>query len=297
MRIFKTYGLFAILFLLLQQVSAQKTLQVVTKTINKSIPFKSKYDLNIEGEKANIDIQVWDEERIKLKLKLFAKHPNKKTAESDLEKMKYIADRIDKTIFLRNYIGIKKGDEKPKSNLKAEYTLFIPRTCKVNLTNYFGAMNIDGLENDLNIKSEFSDVNLLNISSETEINSRFGEINIEKLKGELKINSRRSDINLREIQAPCKIRAKFGEIKVYTDEEMKDYDIKGEKSKIHFFNSSLIDLEYNLSSNFGKVFVPEEWGFEYLKKTKNQQKLSLKNSNHIARVKIETEFGEIKISQ
>jgi hypothetical protein len=66
-------------------VQAQNVLEVVTKKIEKTLDFFNDYKLNIEGEKADVLVNTWNENKVKVELELVAKHSDIDVAKQDLE--------------------------------------------------------------------------------------------------------------------------------------------------------------------------------------------------------------------
>ena len=91
-----------VMMLLCMTAFSQETLQVVTKSIDKT--FDRSQNLKIEGEKADIELMVWEGDKIKINIELIAKHPDRKTALKDLEMLKYVADKFGNEVILRNYL-------------------------------------------------------------------------------------------------------------------------------------------------------------------------------------------------
>ena len=103
---------------------AQTTnLHVITKRLEKTFKYRETYEVNIEGEKADVSIETWNKDEIGLTVEFIAKHPDKTTAEADIEAIKYIAERVRNKIYVRNYISVPEGAPKPASNLSARYVV------------------------------------------------------------------------------------------------------------------------------------------------------------------------------
>jgi hypothetical protein len=65
-------------------LSAQTTLQVVSKNVDKSLDFKMGNDLEINVEKADLTVKSWASPQVKMQVELLAKHPQLETAKKDL---------------------------------------------------------------------------------------------------------------------------------------------------------------------------------------------------------------------
>src|SRR5436190_997974 len=108
---------------------AQTTLQVVTKTVEKNLPFKSNQTLKIKGIKSKVEIEGWDKEEIKIKISLISKNSDKKTAESDLNHIKHSIDKSSGGVSLSNYYD----GGKINSSLSVTYEIMVPHKCLLDL--------------------------------------------------------------------------------------------------------------------------------------------------------------------
>src|SRR4051812_46848850 len=96
--------IFGLLIISLPEISmGQNSIQVVTKTIEKSLPYVKGNTLSIKGEKATIEIKGWNENYIKVKLKLISKHPDRNIAQSELKYLKYSITQENNISKISNY--------------------------------------------------------------------------------------------------------------------------------------------------------------------------------------------------
>ncbi|MBK9012651.1 MAG: hypothetical protein IPM82_00365 [Saprospiraceae bacterium] len=66
-----------VLMLLAVGLQGQTTLQVVTKVMENTFPYKNGTEVNIEGEKAEIKVETWNRSEVKVLVELIAKHTDK----------------------------------------------------------------------------------------------------------------------------------------------------------------------------------------------------------------------------
>ena len=130
------------------------TLQVVTKKIDKTYTYKPGYELNIEGEKAEIIIETWNKAEIDIQLELVAKNEDQAIAKKDLEQIKHVFQRVQNKIYIRNYISGSDPDNPKSSTLSAKYIIRLPEECPVYLKNYFGEANVANLTNRFRFMGE-----------------------------------------------------------------------------------------------------------------------------------------------
>jgi hypothetical protein len=263
-----------------------------------TLPWKKGQEVNIKGERAKVAVEAWDKNQISVVFEFTAKHTDRKTAEKDLETLKYVAEEQGSRIFLRNYILVEEGKAKPTSDLGAKITIRLPEDCPVNLSNHIGKADIKDLSNRLDVKSEFCKITLFDLSGKIGINTRFGDLDGEKLDGQVNINSRRSNITLREIKGEYDITAQYGVIKIYADRSLSSLNIDAEKSHVMLFTPKEDLFEYALTSQFGNIFVPESMAFDFTEQNQNLQKAILQTGRELGggvSVTIKVAFGDIDV--
>lgn len=279
-------------------VFAQVKLQVITKKIEKQFPYHEGYELNIEGEKAMLDIQGWDKNEVSVTLEIIAKHPDKSVAERDLAAMQYLAQRVKNKIYLRNYLATQEGQTPPEASFETVYHIKAPPGCPVYLKNYFGEAVISNLSNRLRFNGEFSKVDLDNIRGSIDLRSRFGDIFGNHLDGLVNIWSRRSDITLNDIRGSFDITAQYGTLKIFAEDRLLKLNIDAEKSDVYFFNPNPEFYGYTLTANNGSVIFPGELPFEEAETGVNQRKIQFKPPReYFANITITVTIGDIHVEK
>ena len=279
-------------------IMAQVTVQVITKKIEKQFTYQDGYELNIEGEKAQVFIESWDKNEIDITLEITAKHTDKAVAERDLEAMQYLAQRVKNKIYLRNYLSQKDGDSAPESSFEAVYYVKVPPACPVYLKNYFGLANISNLSNRFRFNGEFSKIDMENISGNIDIRSRFGDIFGNHLDGIVNIWSRRSDITLNDIRGSFDVTAQYGTLRIFADDRLLKLNIDAEKSDVYFFNPNPEFYGYTLTANNGNVIFPGELSYEEPESKADQRKIQFKPPREFfANITITVTIGDIHVEK
>jgi hypothetical protein len=274
---------------------AQTPLQVVTKTIEQTLPYQLGYEVNVEGEKAEIIVKTWESNTVKIVLELVAKHPDRKVAERDIAAMKYSIDQHGKMIYFRNYISPDIGQPKPESQIKAIYTVQLPKDCPVYVKNYFGNATISNLNSFLRLQSEYGKIFLEDLSGNLFIQTRFGDIFGERICGNLQIDARRSDITLHEISGSCDIKSTYGVIKLFSDESLLKLNIEAEKTDVYFFDPHPTAYGYALTAHYGSITVPTDLKMNYLENTSSTKRATFKPAREMASISVKISFGDIVI--
>lgn len=299
-KIAMTKSLLFIVGMLFQlQVFAQVTVQVITKKIEKQYAYQDGYELNIEGEKAQVFIESWDKNEISISLEITAKHPEKAIAERDLEAMQHLAQKVKNKIYLRNYLSAAEGAPEPEASFEAVYYVKVPPACPVYLKNYFGTANIANLNNRFRFNGEFSKIDMENISGNIDLRSRFGDILGSHLDGMVNIWSRRSNVTLNDIRGSFDITAQYGTLRIFAEDRLLKLNIDAEKSDVYFFNPNPEFYGYTLTANNGNVVFPGELSYEEPETTKaDQRKIQFKPPReYFANITITVTIGDIHVEK
>lgn len=262
---------FAIILLLVANVvvgNAQvQVIQVATKTIEKHFTYQEGYEVNIEGEKAEINFESWDKDEIFIRVELVAKHSDEEVAKQDLETLELVAKRVKNKIYIRNYLSLKNKSVKTESILAVRYHIQLPEHCPVYVKNYFGAVSINNLSNRLRLNGKYSKIGLNNIEGFIDVSTRFGDLLAHNLVGETTINAHRSDVVLKEVKGSLDINAQYGKIEIFTQDQLLDLNIQAENSNVALITPQPGSLSYKLSAKNGDISLPDNLDVKHLNKT------------------------------
>ncbi|KAA6438303.1 DUF4097 domain-containing protein [Dyadobacter flavalbus] len=283
---------FLLVCLAVGSVSAQGVLQVATKTIEKTVKASSVRTLYISAEKADVEITAWDKTEISIVMELSARHPDKNTAATDLFKVKYIADRNGKDYFLRNYIVLKNGEQKPVSNLRTRYTIHLPAACAVDLKNSFGTVKLKGLTNNLQLKADFCTTNLADLRGKGQMNTAFGELKGDELSGEFSFSSDHTRLLLERLAGSIKVNAEYGNVEMHPTGELSSLSIRSKKAEIALMTKNWQHFDYAINSAYATMKLPN--GFKWKRNTADFKEAFF-SKNQLANVDINAEFGQVTI--
>jgi DUF4097 and DUF4098 domain-containing protein YvlB len=210
-----------------------QTLQVVTKTVEKTFEAPQYAKVQVWGERSDIEIMTWGKNEIKATIELTAKHPDRSTAEKDLEALHYTADKKGKTVNLHNFVVLAKNGTKPQSNLKARFILFVPANCAVEIQNSFGKITIKGLQTQtMQLQTEFCTIELSDLRGTLTARTQFGALRTENFNGLLSIFAERTDLVLQQIKGECRVRAQYGSLDIQTDKAQVKLDVETKNTEL-----------------------------------------------------------------
>ena len=275
-----------------QSARGQGVLQVATKSIEKTVAAHTIRTLYINAEKADIELIAWDKAEITVVMELSARHPDRRTAASDLGKIQYIADRSGKDYFLRNYILLREGESKPLSNLKARYTIHLPPTCSVDLKNTFGTIQMKGLTNNLKLSADFCTTSLANIKGKGLLETTFGELRAIEISGTFSFTSDHTNLELENIGGAIRMNTLYGNVEISPSPGLTSLAIQSKKAVVTMVTKNWQQFDYDINSAYTTMKLPN--GFKWKRNTPDF-KDAFFSKNQLANVQINAEFGNLTI--
>lgn len=279
----------------LNPLFAQVKVYVVSQNINKSIDWQPGMTLQINAERAEILCSAHANNTIEIEVTIIAKHESKVVAESDLKKMKWLNEVKGKKVFLRNYIELSRNESRPESDIKVVYNIKVPENCAVDISNYFGNIEVKNLNSKLKINSEFSKIDLLNISGKLTVKTTFGDVLANKINGELHIESKRSNINIYNFEGILDIKSKVAEIELNEIDKITEINIDAEKSKIKINTRDFNSFFFKLDLYKVELEKPEAMKLNFSKNEKGLINASFNNPDKYPQIEIELNIGTLKI--
>lgn len=290
----KNFPLLLLLLAFASQASAQTTLQVVTKTIEKTARWKPGYALEINGEKAEVEVSPGTSDaQITVRAELTAKHPSLDTAQLDVETWKFVLSTVGKKIYVRAYIGLKNGQSVPTSNLKAKIIVQAPATCPVSLANKLGRVRLENLRGPIALTGEFCHFQLANLGGDVWLDSRYGSVEGKGLSGKIALKTTRADVTLSDLRSDCSVQSQYGTITLEARPSTGNLAVQGEKSEVRLRLPDDAGHNVHLRSAYGDIAAPSQ--FTSFAPAENVRQANLQSGDGRPFVSIETTFGKITV--
>ncbi len=271
----------------------QEVVEVVTKSIQKSMPFEIGSEVSIEGQKADVYMSTWDKNRIAVYLDIVASHPDKDQATADLENMDYELVKEGSKIVIKNFL--KDKDKKSASQLEAKYTIILPESCPVNLSNVFGSAQVRDLSNALVVNASYCNLQLTNLRGFIDINTSFGDIKGHDIVGKVRIKSAWTDMKLSQAGGDWEIDAQQGIIKIDASASFANFDIDADQSEIYIQKPAVGLFNYEIIAGLSELDLPQELVFQERKIGNNLQEIKLETPSAKGSFRIKNDYGKIVI--
>lgn len=288
--------LYLICFVLAMSTIAQaQEVHVVSKKVQKQLDYNRGDELEIQAEKATINISTWDKNHISLELKLISKHKKKETAREELDLLKYEVTKSGAKHLIRNFFEASNKFVKVKGNLLSEFTLKVPQGCQIILTNTYGRLSLSNLNSDMTAFLKFVDCQIINGSGDLDIKSSFGSILLDRFEGKLQAKLERSDIELIQFEGIANLKTNYGQVDIQ-EGIFQSLAVNGTRTKINFSTNRLENYNYDVKTTFASLRVPKLIGSDLILDDELQQLTkTFKTSN--ANVKLHTTYGSVNLRQ
>jgi hypothetical protein len=289
----KNIPLFIVFIGLAGSALGQTTLQVLTKTIEKTVKWKPGYTLEINGEKAEVEVSPGNNSEIVVHAELTTKHPDMNTARMELENWKFVVSTVGKKIYVRAYIGLKNGQSTPVSNFKAKIVVRVPTECPVSLNNKLGKVRLENLRGPMALTGEFCNFELSNLGGDVWLDTKYGTVDGKGFSGKLAIQTNRADVTLSDLRADCSVQSAYGKISVEALSGTGNLAVQGDKSEVRLLLPNDSQHNVHLKSSYGALAAPQN--FQNFSPASNILQANSKSIDGRPFVSIETTFGKITV--
>jgi hypothetical protein len=236
-----------------------------TKTIIKSFPAHATTSVEVVNKYGSVRVNTWKKDSVRIEIRIVAKARRIQDADNLIASTEFNLGGSTSFITAQTLMGrstprLKQGWNEVKKGLgmqktTVDYTIYMPATNKLSISNKFGDVYLPIFEGDLRVNVSHGDFRAKAIKSGKKIELKYGTIDIEHfMEGNIHIAS--GDLIMDEIE----------EANIYSS-----------SSELHL--EKVIDVR--LESKYDKVFIEEveklggESKFSHFKVTKLTGKLDM----------------------
>ncbi|QHT70270.1 DUF4097 domain-containing protein [Rhodocytophaga rosea] len=293
---FKIGFVFFILWLLLPEnkLLAQTKVQVVTKTVEQQFVYKAGEKIEIEGEKANIQVKGWNQKEVKVILKLISKAPSQETARQELDYQRYILEKKKETLHIKNYFVLPKGKKDIQALLLAEYEIWLPQEATVSIANLYGSIQMESLQGKLTFSSRYGNILLSAIQGKVHIKSYFGDFTAKNISGHIQGSLDHTKTSMDGISGDITLTNNLGDIILSSLNGVKSLRIDAAKSDISLMVKETRQYQYRFTSEFGEITIPDHINTSLVQHTSSMASWQSAQAG-LPLVQVKTTFGTITL--
>jgi len=238
------------------QAPAGRKLQVVTRTIERTLACPVGTVVRIQADKATVRVQGWDQPTVRVVLRLSARHPDRATAEKDLAAAQYRIAQPAGAVDLVNYVALPAGAPAPASDLRADYTVLMPAANALQVTNAYGQTSLTGLNGRQKLTQNFGQVTLHQLRGTLDATVQYADLTGTDLQMVFTCQAEKSALQLKTLGGSCAIRNRYGSIRLEPTDELTNVVIDAERTEVVVLTLTPARFNYQLGATHGTLNVP-----------------------------------------
>jgi hypothetical protein len=238
------------------RAQAPRTVQVVTRTVSQTIDCPAGTVVRIRADRATVRVQGWDQPTLRVVLRLSARHPERAVAEKDLPAAQYRISQQAGAIDLVNYQTLAAGAPAPASDLRADYTVFMPAANALQVANTYGQTQLTGLTGRQKLTQDFGQVELRQLRGSLDATVRYADVSGSDLQLAFTCQAEKSALVLKSIAGGYAIRNRYGSIRLEPTTELTGVNIDAERTEISVLPPPFTQFNYQLTASHGTLSVP-----------------------------------------
>lgn len=239
-------------------VFAQSPVQVVTKVVEKELPYADGQRIRVIAQKADVTLKGWSRPTVSVRLRLVAKHPDRAVAEREVAYHQYTLQPNGSDIELSNRFVIPQRAGKLQSQLKAIYEVSVPAKALIQLANSFGDVRLNNLSGDVTVKFEFGKLSLDDVTGKLTVTSEYGDIDGRGIDATFVCKAEKADISLRDLGGSNHITSRYGKLSIWPNSlTLESLRVDAARTEVTFAPQRVTDFRYDVITTFADIRVPE----------------------------------------
>ncbi|MDF7814440.1 hypothetical protein [Hymenobacter sp. YC55] len=274
-------------------VQAQRKVQVLTRTIEQTLPCPTGTLVRIRAEKATLKVQGWDKPSVQVVLRLSARHPERAIAERELPAVRYQIAKKGNTIDLVNYFAVPVGAPPVRSDLRAEYIVMMPAGNSLEIVNAYGRTELIELTGRQTLVQDFGEITLQDLQGSLEATIRYTELTGTNLNSAFVCHADKSAVQLTGAGGTYAISNAYGSIVFEPNDELKSAFVDATRTEVTIGVPKLSQYNYNLGTSQGKLVIPASYTPKRTLTGRNT--LQVTNDAKLPLIRVSTSYAPITL--
>lgn len=289
---------YILLFILATQllIAQQKqVLQVVWQEHKEEFRYMNEFLLEIDAEKANIDIKVVSGNTVRLYLKQSAKNIDVRTAERELKYNHFVAKKERNRLYLHNYAQLAANSKGLSSIIDNRYVIEIPKHCHLKIKNELGAIRVQGISTTMRYDLEYSSLILEKNTGKLYVDSRIGDVTLKKCQMDAEFIVENVSLKLQESGGSFDVQAQFGSISCMMSEQLSMFNGNLEHCEATLINRTAIEYDYAITVDKAQISALDELVKERIVNEDDKAILRIKSDNAAGTIVIKSTYGDVNL--
>ncbi|MDJ0364385.1 hypothetical protein QMK33_04420 [Hymenobacter sp. H14-R3] len=235
---------------------AQQKVQVVTRTLAQNWPCPPGLAVRIRAEKATVLVRAWDKPTVQVTLRLSARHPDRAVAEQDLPVAQYRLQQNGKGLDLLNFFELPAGAPAVRSDLRAEFTVFMPAGNPLQVVNAYGQTELADLTGRQSVEQSFGKIILRDLRGTLRVTARYADLTATNVQADFTCEANKSAVLLTELGGSCVVHDFYGSVRVQPAATLRKLSIETDRTEVIISVPQPEQFTYQLSTQQGTLTVP-----------------------------------------
>lgn len=277
------------------QAQQKQLLKVMTRVIEKEYRFSNEFLLEINAEKATIDVIVTDGSVVKLRLEQSAMNSDVRIAERELG-FTYFVDKKDRNrLYLYNYVQLSASSSNLSSIINNKYTIEVPRHCHLKIKNELGDVVVTGVSTTMRYELNYCGLKLNNAKGKLYVDSRIGDVTLTDCIVDAEFLTENVNLKMLRVGGSFDVQSLFGSISCMMSEQVTLINASLEQCEATLINRTNIAFSYAVEVNKGHISALDESLMEKVIVSSNKEVLRRKDASDMGTIIIESEYGDINL--
>lgn len=235
---------------------AQQRVQVVTRTLAQTYGCPPGMVVRIRAEKATVQVRGWDQPTVQVTLRLSARHPERPVAVQDLAVAQYRLEQQGNAVDLANLFVLPVGAPAVRSDLRAEYTVFMPAANPLQVVNSYGQTTLADLRGRQQLTQDFGQITLRNLRGTLTTTARYADLTATNVQADFTCDANKSAVQLLGLGGNCLVRNYYGNVRVQPAAGLRKLTVEADRTEVVVSAAEPGLFAYHLQVLQGALSVP-----------------------------------------
>ena len=169
------------LLLCLSSYAARAERPPYSQAIKKQFALAAEGDFTLENQYGNVDIECWDQERLKLEVTIRVEASNEAQAQRFFDQIDIAIQNDSESVRARTIIDGGWNWFGDQADFSIDYRVWMPRRATLDLTNQYGDTRVCELGRDAELTISYGDLSVAGIGQQLDLDLSYGKATLGKV--------------------------------------------------------------------------------------------------------------------
>lgn len=275
---------------------------VKTKAVNKTYTVGQGDKFSVANSFGKVEVHTWNKNEIKVDVSVEVTANRESLAQKIFDGVSISDKQSGGDVSFKTSMKSVSNDKTDKSTTEVNYSIYMPETNELHLSNEFGATTVPDFKGKVDLTSKFGSITTGNLSNVKSILVEFGRSDFESINnGDITIKF--SSASLGKLTGSTKLKLEFcSATKVNLDNALSSLDVNASYSTVNLKPANALSASYTIATSFGNF--KNTTGIKFNSEEEDKQdgpkfdyKYEGRSGSGSVPVKVKTSFGKIILGE